>query len=164
MTATQRPVAKGTGTPAQAPAIKPRHRVEPAYFIMLIPVVALFTFFITLPAVVGMFYSITDYVGYGDWKFIGFTNYVALFGDPRIRGAYGFTLWFSLVTVVVVNAAALALAIGLSSKIKFKTSLRGIFFIPMVISGIVIAYVFSYLFATSLPAIAASLGITSLET
>jgi raffinose/stachyose/melibiose transport system permease protein len=131
---------------------------------MLVPVVVLFTLFITLPAIIGMFYSITDYVGYGDWKFIGLTNYVAIFGDPGTRDAYIFTLWFSLVTVIVVNAIALALAIGLSAKIRFKTALRGVFFIPMVISGIVIAYVFSYLFSTSLPAIAASLGIKSLET
>ena len=45
----------------------------------------------------------------------------------------------------------MALAIGLNAKIKLKTSLRGVFFIPMVISGIVIAYVFNFLFSTSIP-------------
>jgi raffinose/stachyose/melibiose transport system permease protein len=62
-----------------------------------------------------------------------------------------------------VNVVALALAIGLNAKIKLKTALRGVFFIPMVISGIVIAYVFNFLFSTSLPAIATSLGFTPLE-
>lgn len=64
----------------------------------------------------------------------------------------------------MVNVIALALALGLSAKIKLKTALRGVFFIPMVISGIVIAYVFNYLFSTSLPTIATSLGIESLQT
>jgi raffinose/stachyose/melibiose transport system permease protein len=130
---------------------------------MLLPAVVLFTLFITFPALVGMFYSITNYAGYGEWQFIGLMNYTTIFSDPRILGAYTFTLGFSLVTVVVVNVVALALAIGLNAKIKFKTGLRGIFVIPMVISGIVIAYVFSYLFSTSLPAIAQNLGITPLE-
>jgi raffinose/stachyose/melibiose transport system permease protein len=141
-----------------------RNKIEGIYYAMLMPVVLLFTFFITLPALVGVFFSITDYVGYGSWKFIGLTNYKAIFSDPRILDAYAFTLWFSVVTVIVVNAIALALALALNSKIKYKTALRGVFFIPMVISGIVIAYVFSFLFSTSLPAIASNLGLGKLET
>jgi raffinose/stachyose/melibiose transport system permease protein len=160
---TAQETARSGGVPvAAAPEPRP-HRVEPAYFIMLLPAVVLFTLFITFPALVGMFYSITNYAGYGEWQFIGLMNYTTIFSDPRILGAYTFTLGFSLVTVVVVNVVALALAIGLNAKIKFKTGLRGIFVIPMVISGIVIAYVFSYLFSTSLPAIAQNLGITPLE-
>jgi raffinose/stachyose/melibiose transport system permease protein len=160
---TAQETARSGGVPvAAAPEPRP-HRVEPAYFIMLLPAVVLFTLFITFPALVGMFYSITNYAGYGEWQFIGLMNYTTIFSDPRILGAYTFTLGFSLVTVIVVNVVALALAIGLNAKIKFKTGLRGIFVIPMVISGIVIAYVFSYLFSTSLPAIAQSLGITPLE-
>jgi raffinose/stachyose/melibiose transport system permease protein len=150
-----------TATPPVAP--RPPRRVDKTFYAMLLPVVLLFTLFITVPAVVGMFYSITNYVGYGDWEFIGLTNYVALFSDPRILSSYGFTLGFSVVTVIVVNIVALALALGLSAKIRLKTALRGVFFIPMVISGIVIAYVFNYLFSTSLPTIAARLGIGSLE-
>ena len=162
MTTTQE-TARSGGVPVAAAAEPRPRRVEPAYFVMLLPAVVLFTLFITFPALVGMFYSITNYAGYGEWQFIGLMNYTTIFSDPRILGAYTFTLGFSLVTVVVVNVVALALAIGLNSKIKFKTGLRGVFVIPMVISGIVIAYVFSYLFSTSLPAIAQSLGITPLE-
>jgi raffinose/stachyose/melibiose transport system permease protein len=141
----------------------PRRRVEKTYLVMLLPIVLLFTLFITVPAIIGMFYSFTNYEGYGTWKFVGLTNYLALFTDPRILQAYGFTLMFSVVTVVVVNAVALALALGLNAKIRLKTALRGVFFIPMVISGIVIAYVFNFLFSTSLPAIASSMGFAPLE-
>ena len=148
---------------AQPEVTFPRKRVEATYLVMLLPVVLLFTLFITVPALVGVFYSFTNYQGYGNWKFIGLTNYLALFSDPRILSSYGFTLWFSIVTVIVVNVVALALALGLNAKIKLKTTLRGVFFIPMVISGIVIAYVFNFLFSTSLPALATSLGITPLQ-
>jgi raffinose/stachyose/melibiose transport system permease protein len=136
-------------------------RVERVYYFMLFPAVALFTFFITLPGVIGMFFSITNYAGYGDWHFIGLTNYGALFSDPRILQSYGFTIFFAVVATIVTNALALFLAIGLNSKIKWKKSLRAIYFVPMVISGIVIAYVFNFLFSTTIPAIAASIGWTA---
>ena len=114
--------ASKTPTTQPAPSAGPprtttpgrKNKVDPAYYIMLIPVVILFTLFITMPAVIGMFYSFTNYVGYGSWHFIGLTNYTSLFSDPSIRHAYGFTLLFAVVTVVVVNAIALALAVGLS--------------------------------------------------
>lgn len=146
----------------QPTAGKPR--LDPTYLVMLLPVVVLFTVFITFPAVVGMFYSLTNYAGFGNWEFVGLTNYFAIFSDPRILASYTFTFGFAFVTVIVVQIIALALAVGLNEKIKFKTSLRGIFFLPMVISGIVIAYVFNFLFSTSVPAIARTLGITALET
>jgi raffinose/stachyose/melibiose transport system permease protein len=161
MTATSQ-TAPTSKVPDAVAADRRSNRVEPVYYAMLLPVVILFTLFITFPALVGMFYSITNYAGYGDWQFVGLTNYTTIFSDPRILGAYTFTLGFAFVTVIVVNVIALALAIGLNAKIKFKKGLRGVFVIPMVISGIVIAYVFNYLFSTSLPMIAANLGITPL--
>jgi raffinose/stachyose/melibiose transport system permease protein len=163
MTATPQVVAVNAAAAKTTATEVYRRRVDKTFYVMLLPVVLLFTLFITVPAIVGMFYSITNYVGYGEWEFTGLTNYTAIFNDPRILRSYGFTLGFSVVTVIVVNIIALALALGLSAKIKLKTALRGVFFIPMVVSGIVIAYVFNYLFSTSLPTLASSLGIASLE-
>ena len=128
------------------------------YYLMLLPALALFTFFITLPGLAGMFYSVTNYVGFGEWEFVGLNNYRVMFTDPKILSAYVFTIGFSVVTVIVVNIVAMLLALGLNAKIRFKTLLRGVFFVPMVISGIVIAYVFNYLFATSLPTMMQALG------
>ncbi len=120
---------------------------------MLLPVVALFTFFITVPAIEGVFYSFTHYVGYGAWHFVGLTNYRAIASDPNIRHSYVFTLYFAFTTTIVVNVISLGIALALSSKIKWKTGFRAIFFLPMVISGLVISYVFQYLFSTSIPAV-----------
>jgi len=145
-------------------SLRQGRKTDRAYWVMLVPVLLVFTLFITVPAIIGAFYSFTNYVGYGSWKFVGLANYEAIFTDPNIMHAYGFTLGFSIVTTVLVNVIALALALGLSSKIKFKTGLRGIYFIPMVISGLVISYVFNYLFSTSLPQIAKTLGINGLQT
>ncbi len=139
-------------------------RVEPIYYLFLLPSLVLFTLAITLPGVIGIFFSFTDSIGIGEWSFNGLTNYIALFSDPAILQSYLFTIGFSIATVIVVNIIAFLLAVGLTSRIRFKTGLRTIFVIPMVISGIIIAYVFNFLFSNSVPSAASALGIGWLET
>ncbi|MFE6968072.1 carbohydrate ABC transporter permease [Isoptericola sp. NPDC057653] len=139
-----------------------RGRPEPIAYLFLVPALVVFTVFVVGPALVGIFYSFTDYVGFGGWSFLGVRNYVALLGDPGIRSAYGFTLGFALVTVVLAQVIALVLAIGLSKRIRFAAGLRAIFVIPMVVSGIVVAYVFNYLFSNTLPAFATAVGLDPL--
>ncbi|MFT4258306.1 carbohydrate ABC transporter permease [Microbacterium sp.] len=139
-------------------------RVEPIYYLFLIPTLILFTLAITVPAVMGIFFSFTDSIGIGTWNFSGLTNYIAIFSDPAVLQSYLFTFGFSLATVIVVNIVAFMLAVGLTSRIRFKTGLRAIFVIPMVISGIIIAYVFNFLFSNSLPAFGAATGIEWLQT
>ncbi|WP_406714553.1 sugar ABC transporter permease [Trueperella pyogenes] len=147
-----------------SPKARKKRRTEPVYYFFLLPSVILFTLAITIPGLVGIFYSFTDSIGIGDWKFIGLTNYKALFSDPAILQAYLFTFGFAIVTVVVVNLVAFLLALGLTAKIRFTTTLRAIFVVPMVISGIIISYVFNYLFSNSLPALGEALGVSWLET
>lgn len=151
------------GTPRATPVHK-RDRVEPLYYLFLFPAVILFTLAITVPAVIGIFFSFTDSIGIGDWQFSGFTNYIAAFSDPAILSSFLFTFGFAAVTVIVVNICAFLLAVGLTSRIRFKTGLRAIFVIPMVVSGIIIAYVFQFLFQNSVPGIGNLLGIEVLQT
>ena len=147
-----------------AKAPRRRRKVEPLYYLFLFPAVLMFTLAITLPGMIGIFFSFTDSIGIGTWKMIGLTNYLALFSDPAILQSYLFTFGFALATVLVVNVTAFLLAVGLTAKIRFKTGLRTIFVIPMVISGIIIAYVFNFLFSNSLPAAGSAVGISWLET
>ena len=137
--------------------------VAPAYLLMVIPAIALFTFFIVYPAIDGMFYSFTNYVGYGAWHSIGFANYKAAFSDPTIRDSYGFTLLFAVVACIVTNVVALALALALNAKIKWRTGLRTIFFMPMVLSGLVVSYVFTFIISTSVPVISGVIHFAPLE-
>ncbi len=123
----------------------------------------MFSLSITLPAVMGIFYSFTDSIGFGEYEFVGLTNYAVMFSDPAILSAYGFTLGVALCTVVLVNIAALGLALGLTSRIRARTTLRTVFVLPMVVSGIIIAFVFQFVFSHTLPAAGQALGIGALE-
>ncbi|WP_159706852.1 carbohydrate ABC transporter permease [Arthrobacter sp. 18067] len=140
-----------------------RRRVEPIFYLFLVPSLVLFTLAITIPGIVGIFFSFTDSIGIGDWEFVGLTNYIAIFTDPAILQSYLFTFGFSIVTVIAVNVVAFLLAVGLTSRIRMKSALRTIFVIPMVVSGIIIAYVFNFLFSNSLPSLGAAAGIPWLE-
>ena len=136
-----------------------RRRVEPIYYFFTVPTLILLTIGITIPAVVGIFFSFTNYIGVGDWEFIGLSNYKVLFSDPAILQSYLFTMGFALVTVILVNIISFLLAVGLTARIRFKVALRAVFVIPMVISGIIIAYVFNFLFSNSVPSLGSALGI-----
>ncbi|MGO1227827.1 MAG: carbohydrate ABC transporter permease [Brachybacterium sp.] len=155
--------AGGASRP-RTPIVHRKRRIDPLYYLFLFPSLALFSLAVTLPAVLGFGYSFTNSIGFGDWEFIGVRNYIAMFRDQGILGSYTFTLGFSLITVVLVNILAFALALGLTSKIRFTTALRTIYVIPMVISGIVIAFVFQYLFANTVPGMGQAIGVDALST
>lgn len=150
-------------TGGKTAARRSTRRVEPIYYFFLVPTLVLFTLAITVPGLIGIFFSFTDSIGIGEWNFVGLTNYIAIFSDPAILQSYLFTFGFSIATVIVVNVAAFLLAVGLTARIRFTKALRTVFVIPMVISGIIIAYVFNFLFSNSVPQAGAALGIPWLE-
>ena len=142
---------------------KSRRRVEPVYWLFLFPAVAAFTLMVTYPAVVGFTMSFTNSIGFGDFEWIGFRNYIALFRDENILSSYGFTLLFAAVTVVLVNIIAFFLALGLTSQIKLKNPLRAVFVVPMMISAIIYSFVFRFLFSNSLPMLGEAIGSETLS-
>lgn len=159
-TTTAAVTAPNTGRRSGAATMpRTRRKVDGVYYLFLLPALILFTLAITVPAVIGIFFSFTNSIGFGDWEFVGIINYVAVFTDPAILQSYVFTFGFAAVTVVVVNVLAFLLAVGLVSRVRLKTGLRTIFVIPMVISGIIIAYVFNFLFSNSVPTLGQLWGI-----
>ena len=129
------------------------------FLAILIPVLILFIAFNTIPLLTGFFYSFTDSKGYGAFEIVGLQNYIDLFQDARVGNSYLFTFKISVVSTILVNVISLMLAIGLSSKIKFKSALRGIYFVPRILGGLVVGYVFSYFFTYIIPALT---GTTSM--
>ena len=144
-------LAQSTEHPTIDPDL-PRKRPTLTHYLMLLPAVLMFTIFITLPAIQGIVFSFTNYAGYGEWRWIGLANYRALFQDPVNGDAYSFTIVFAAATAVLTNIIALFLAVLLSSRIRFGNFFKGVYFIPMVLSGLVVAYCFQYIFSQSLPA------------
>ncbi len=153
--------------PGETPASGRRtgRKVLPvAFYLMVLPAFVLFFVFHTIPVIQGVYYSFTDSPGYGPSNLVGFRNYIALFTDPRVLHAYWFTFLIALVATVLVNVVSLAIAVGLNGRIKWRTTLRGVYFLPNVLAILVIGYIFNYLFSNSLPALGQQLGIDFLAT
>lgn len=122
------------------------------FLLILIPVLILFVAFNTFPLLTGFFYSFTDSKGYGAFEMVGLQNYIDLFSDARVGNSYLFTFKVAVVSTILVNVISLVLAIGLSSKIRFKSALRGLYFVPRILGALVVGYVFSYFFTYIVPA------------
>ncbi|URT72824.1 carbohydrate ABC transporter permease [Cytobacillus firmus] len=123
------------------------------FLIITIPAFLLFVIFHSFPALQGIFYSFTDWKGYGDWNFVGLKNYLNVFKDERAGDAYLFTFKFAIVATILVNIISLLVAIGLNSKIKFHKTLRAIYFLPYILSILIVGFIFNFIFAHFLPQI-----------
>lgn len=132
---------------------------ERTYLWMTLPILALFFCFNTLPLIKGVIYSFTNFKGYGSYEWVGLRNYIDLFQDGRVGRSYLFTVKLAVVSTIVVNILSLVLALGLNSKIKFKSALRGMYFIPNILGALVVGYIFNYFFTYILPAMT---GTTSM--
>ena len=123
------------------------------FMLMTIPVVALFFAFNTLPLIKGVIYSFTNFRGYGTYDWVGLRNYIDLFQDARVGKSYLFTIKMAVAAMIVTNVISLVLALGLNSKIKFKSTLRGMYFVPNILGALVVGYIFNYFFTYIIPAL-----------
>lgn len=131
---------------------------ERTFLLITIPILALFFCFNTLPLIKGVIYSFTNFRGYGEFDWVGIRNYADLFTDARVGKSYLFTFKLAIVATIVVNVLSLVLALGLNSKIKFKSALRGMYFVTNILGALVVGYIFNYFFTYILPAVVKMMG------
>lgn len=155
--------AKRTAERVRSAGNKPKP-IDKAYVWMIVPAALVFTVLLTIPLLTGFFYTFTNFQGYGDWHFVGLTNYKNLFQDDIIWGSYVFTFKYAIVASILTNIISLGLALMLNSKLKAQSFFRGIFFIPYILPVLVVSYIFSYLFTNNLPLIGERLGWEWLST
>lgn len=136
---------------------------EKTFLAIIIPIVILFFIFNTLPMIKGFIYSLTNYKGYGSYQFVGFRNYIDLFSDVRVGKSYLFTFKYALVGTVLVNVLSIIMALALNAQIRFKSALRGIYFVPNILGGLVVGYIFSFFFTYILPAVGDTFNISWLQ-
>lgn len=134
-------------------------KVDPAYYWMTVPAMILFMVFLYWPFLRGVMYSFTNSKGYGKYKWIGLTNYKAMFQDERIGRAYLFTFFIAIVVTILVNLLSMFIAVLLNSKIAFRNGFRAVYFIPYTLAVLVVGYVFKYIFMMPIPELGKALGI-----
>lgn len=107
-----------------------------------------FTFIVTVifPFFSGVFYSMTDWNGVTYKEFIGLENYINMFTSPDYLYSFVITFLFTLLNMILVNVVGFSLALLCTSKIKAKNFYRAAFFLPNLIGGIVLGYVWQFIF------------------
>lgn len=127
----------------------PRHRVP---FWFAIPCVALFAAIVAYPTIQGVYYAFTDWSGLGSAiHFNGLSNFVALFSSDEAVGALWHTLVMAAAITVLQNAVGLAVALGLNSRIKSRNVLRTLLFAPVVMTPIIVGYLWQFVFVPGGP-------------
>ncbi len=108
----------------------------------------IFTFFITvlLPFALGILYSFTDWNGIKMNEWVGLGNYITMFRSRDYIYSFAITFIFTLFNMIFVNLFAFTLAMLCTSKLKGKNVYRAVFFLPNLIGGIVLGYVWQFIF------------------
>ena len=118
------------------------------------PALILFCMVIIIPFLYGLYLTFTSWDGVSAEKpLVGFANYVSAFKDAYFWASMGRTIFYSAFAVVFVNAVAFALAYLVTSGIKGQNFFRAGFFIPNLIGGIVLGYVWKFVFNRAFVAI-----------
>lgn len=112
------------------------------YFpIFVLPTLIAFSFAFIIPFVMGVFLSFCKFKTITNAQFVGLGNYIKIFADKDFVNAFGFTLKFSVVSIVTINVFAFILALALTRKIKGTNLFRTVFFMPNLIGGIILGYI-----------------------
>lgn len=139
-------------------------RSKIGFFVFLLPSLIPFCMVVLIPAIWGLGYSLTDWNGIGGtMKFVGIENYVTIFTqDSDFLHAFGFTAFFSCCAVILVNLIGFLLALLVTSKVRFSTLMRGAFFMPNLIGGILLGFAWQFVFVQVFGEISKETGWTFL--
>ncbi len=123
-----------------------KHHRKIIYVIFLFPLLFAFVVTVIIPLLLGIFYSMTDWTGIRFTKFVGLANYTAMFKDPAFLWSILMTFVFVIINMVLVNLVAFLLALLCTSGLKGDGFFRVAYFLPNLIGGIVLGYIWQFVF------------------
>ena len=123
------------------------------YLLLILPAFILYTFTLVIPLLGGTFpNALTNWnLMKGTKQFVGLDNYIRLLQDKNFQQAIVFTLILGIVTIIFTNVLAFITAFFLSEKIFGGSISRAMFFLPNIISGVMVSYVWYFIFTRAIP-------------
>ena len=109
--------------------------------IFVLPTFAAFTIGFIIPFIMGIYLSFCKFTTVTDAKLVGFSNYMKVFQDPTFVHALWYTALFTVVSVLTINVFAFTIAMLLTKAMKGTNLFRTVFFMPNLIGGIVLGYI-----------------------
>lgn len=114
--------------------------------IFVLPTFCAFILGFIIPFIMGIWLSFCKFTTVTDAKFIGFSNYKKAFEDTVFRHSFWYTALFAVASLIIINAVAFALASALTKNMRGTNIFRTIFFMPNLIGGIVLGYIWQLIF------------------
>ena len=134
-----------------------RRPIQHCFPVFLLPMVAAFCIGFVWPFLQGLFLSFTKFKTTSKWSWVGIENYLKAFQDQSFRYSFGYTALYAFISLVLINVLAFMVAYALTQKIKGSNLFRTVFFMPNLIGGIVLGYIWSMIFDGLLSAYSTSI-------
>lgn len=126
-----------------------KHR-DRVFFVMIMPAFLGFALLFALPTLMSFAYSVTNWSVYNpDIRFVGFANFTKLFSDSKTMAAIEHSVRYAILITVIQNSLAILFAVLLSRKLVMANILKSIFFLPAVLSILVVGYLFQYIMTSA---------------
>ena len=122
-----------------------RRPIQRMAWLFLLPTFAAFCIGFLYPFATGLFLSFCNFRITSQWEWTGLDNYRKAFQDPGYMHAFWYTMLFALVSLILINLFAFAIAYALTQKFKGTNVFRTVFFLPNLIGGIVLGYIWQIL-------------------
>lgn len=140
-----------------------RHSLTKVLFVL--PCVFAFAMVMLIPFFFGLFYSMTDWNGVSQSiKFEGFVHFAKALTEPGFLYSFLITMGYTAINVVLVNVVGFALALIVTGNLRFRNFYRAGFFTPYLIGGIVLGYIWQFLFNSAVTALGKALAIGHMQT
>lgn len=133
--------------------------------LFLAPTIFAFLMIIVIPFFFGLYYSMTDWTGISSVvNFVGLKNFKNLFNSPDFLYSFLITILFTIINVILVNIVSFALSLVVTSNIPRRNFYRAGFFVPYLIGGIVLGYIWQFILNNILVDVGTFLSIGFLQT
>lgn len=117
------------------------------YVLLVLPLFVIYTLFFAIPLLSSIVFSFTNYNGVNlNFDFVGLKNYIVAFDDTVFRKVLLNTFYFALGATILQNGIAIAFSIALNTDIKSKNILRALLFAPCVLSSVVVAFIWQFIY------------------
>ncbi|KGX87788.1 carbohydrate ABC transporter permease [Pontibacillus litoralis] len=139
------------------------HNRSIAFWLFLTPVMLGLGLVVVVPFIYGFIFSFTDWDGLKATTFMGLENYVRLFKEEEFLSSIWFTTKFAFVSIVSLNVIGLGLALIVTRNIKANNVLRTVFFMPNLIGGLILGFIWQFIFVSVFNDIGELTGIAAFQ-
>ncbi|MFC6463526.1 carbohydrate ABC transporter permease [Marinilactibacillus sp. GCM10026970] len=119
---------------------------EITFWLFISPVLLSLSLVVIVPVLMGVFYSFTNWDGLNFTAFVGISHYQRLLNDEQFMQSLWFTVRFAVASIILLNVIGLGLALLVTSKLKSRNLLRTIFFMPNLIGGLILGFIWQFIF------------------